>query len=67
MWLLVDEGTDGVDGEDVPSALCVDIDGLFIDFQRPTAADTMRRAAHAWKNCATSPSSAIAHRSSGPS
>lgn len=45
MWLLVDEGADGVDGENVPLALCVDIDGLFIDPQRPTTADAMRRAA----------------------
>lgn len=30
MWLLVDDGSDGVDGEEVPLALCVDIDGLFV-------------------------------------
>jgi len=38
MWLLVDEGSDGVDGQEVPLALCVDIDGLFVDPEpAPTA------------------------------
>jgi hypothetical protein len=35
MWLLVDDGSDGVDGEEVPLALCVDIDGLFVDPEPP--------------------------------
>lgn len=33
MWLLADEGRYGVDGEEVPLALRVDIDGLFVDPQ----------------------------------
>lgn len=32
-WLLIDEGSSGVDGPDVPMALCADIDGLFVDPQ----------------------------------
>ncbi|WP_068929365.1 barstar family protein [Planobispora rosea] len=30
-WLLIDEGSSGVDGSDVPLAMCADIDGLFVE------------------------------------
>ncbi|MBG0825931.1 barstar family protein [Planomonospora sp. ID91781] len=38
-WLLIDEGSSGVDGSDVALALCADIDGLFVDPEPPRAAE----------------------------
>ncbi len=39
MWLLVDEDGDDADGQEVPLALCVDIDGLFVDPEPAPAAE----------------------------
>ncbi|OPG08058.1 barstar family protein [Microbispora sp. GKU 823] len=36
-WLLIDEGSSGVDGSDVPMALCAEVDGLFVDPEPPAA------------------------------
>ncbi|GIH97745.1 barstar family protein [Planobispora siamensis] len=38
-WLLIDEGSSGVDGSDVPMALCADIDGLFVEPEPLPAAE----------------------------
>lgn len=38
-WLLIDDGSSGVDGPDVPLALCADIDGLFAEPTPPPTAE----------------------------
>src|SRR4051812_43759056 len=35
MWLLVDDGSDGIDDGETPLAWCVDIDGLFVEPEAP--------------------------------